>query len=236
MSLLFHVLSRLVRAFLPRSERLLISWLQSLVRHCKQKGGQGQVFVSCRIPVRSPAPAPLFRPRVGPASIRDPPPPGLWRLYGGRQRGSVPLQRGTRCPAAGAQRAARLQPSAPAGSALLVVTPFPTSPHPGTNGLGIKHPAILTQGRTLWWATLQTWLRFWRVCVTGQFLPPPSCFSFPSQGLTSGEHRELRPMPKCALPENPAWAHGFLWGSSPLPLSSTQIMYCPCNQFTASAV
>ena len=29
MSLLFHVLSRLVIAFLPRSKRLLISWLQS---------------------------------------------------------------------------------------------------------------------------------------------------------------------------------------------------------------
>ena len=30
MSLLFNMLSRLVIAFLPRSERLLISWLQSL--------------------------------------------------------------------------------------------------------------------------------------------------------------------------------------------------------------
>ena len=30
MSLLFNVLSRLVTAFLPRSKRLLISWLQSL--------------------------------------------------------------------------------------------------------------------------------------------------------------------------------------------------------------
>ena len=30
MSLLFHMLSRLVIAFLPRSKRLLISWLQSL--------------------------------------------------------------------------------------------------------------------------------------------------------------------------------------------------------------
>ena len=29
MSLLFNMLSRLVRAFLPRSKRLLISWLQS---------------------------------------------------------------------------------------------------------------------------------------------------------------------------------------------------------------
>ena len=29
MSVLFNVLSRLVLAFLPRSERLLISWLQS---------------------------------------------------------------------------------------------------------------------------------------------------------------------------------------------------------------
>ena len=29
MSLLFNMLSRLVIAFLPRSERLLISWLQS---------------------------------------------------------------------------------------------------------------------------------------------------------------------------------------------------------------
>ena len=29
MSLLFNMLSRLVTAFLPRSERLLISWLQS---------------------------------------------------------------------------------------------------------------------------------------------------------------------------------------------------------------
>ena len=29
MSLLFHLLSRLVIAFLPRSKRLLISWLQS---------------------------------------------------------------------------------------------------------------------------------------------------------------------------------------------------------------
>ena len=29
MSLLFHMLSRFVRAFLPRSKRLLISWLQS---------------------------------------------------------------------------------------------------------------------------------------------------------------------------------------------------------------
>ena len=29
MSLLFHVLSRLVIVFLPRSKRLLISWLQS---------------------------------------------------------------------------------------------------------------------------------------------------------------------------------------------------------------
>ena len=29
MSLLFHVLSRFVKAFLPRSKRLLISWLQS---------------------------------------------------------------------------------------------------------------------------------------------------------------------------------------------------------------
>ena len=29
MSLLFHMLSRLVIAFLPRSKRLLISWLQS---------------------------------------------------------------------------------------------------------------------------------------------------------------------------------------------------------------
>ena len=30
MSLLFNVLSRLVKTFLPRSKRLLISWLQSL--------------------------------------------------------------------------------------------------------------------------------------------------------------------------------------------------------------
>ena len=30
MSLLFNMLSRLVLAFLPRSKRLLISWLQSL--------------------------------------------------------------------------------------------------------------------------------------------------------------------------------------------------------------
>ena len=30
MSLLFNMLSRLVIAFLPRSKRLLISWLQSL--------------------------------------------------------------------------------------------------------------------------------------------------------------------------------------------------------------
>ena len=30
MSLLFNILSRLVIAFLPRSEHLLISWLQSL--------------------------------------------------------------------------------------------------------------------------------------------------------------------------------------------------------------
>ena len=30
MSLLFNILSRLVIAFLPRSKRLLISWLQSL--------------------------------------------------------------------------------------------------------------------------------------------------------------------------------------------------------------
>ena len=30
MSLLFNILSRLVTAFLPRSKRLLISWLQSL--------------------------------------------------------------------------------------------------------------------------------------------------------------------------------------------------------------
>ena len=30
MSLLFHVLSRFVKTFLPRSKRLLISWLQSL--------------------------------------------------------------------------------------------------------------------------------------------------------------------------------------------------------------
>ena len=29
MSLLFNMLSRLVRTFLPRSKRLLISWLQS---------------------------------------------------------------------------------------------------------------------------------------------------------------------------------------------------------------
>ena len=29
MSLLFNMLSRFVRAFLPRSKRLLISWLQS---------------------------------------------------------------------------------------------------------------------------------------------------------------------------------------------------------------
>ena len=29
MSLLFHMLSRLVKAFLPRSKHLLISWLQS---------------------------------------------------------------------------------------------------------------------------------------------------------------------------------------------------------------
>ena len=29
MSLLFNILSRLVKAFLPRSKRLLISWLQS---------------------------------------------------------------------------------------------------------------------------------------------------------------------------------------------------------------
>ena len=30
MSLLFNMLSRLVKAFLPRNKRLLISWLQSL--------------------------------------------------------------------------------------------------------------------------------------------------------------------------------------------------------------
>ena len=29
MSLLFHMLSRLVKAFLPKSKHLLISWLQS---------------------------------------------------------------------------------------------------------------------------------------------------------------------------------------------------------------
>ena len=32
-SLLFNMLSRLVTAFLPRSKRLLISWLQSLMCH-----------------------------------------------------------------------------------------------------------------------------------------------------------------------------------------------------------
>ena len=94
MSLLFHVLSRLVRAFLPRSERLLSSWLQSLVRHCKQKGGQGQGFVSCRIPVRSPAPPPLFRPRVGPASIRDPPPPGSGDYTVGDREAQFPFKEG----------------------------------------------------------------------------------------------------------------------------------------------
>ena len=33
MSLLFNILSRLVITFLPRSKRLLISWLQSPSRH-----------------------------------------------------------------------------------------------------------------------------------------------------------------------------------------------------------
>ena len=35
MSLLFNMLSRLVIAFLPRSKRLLISWLQSCLKHIK---------------------------------------------------------------------------------------------------------------------------------------------------------------------------------------------------------
>ena len=41
MSLLFNVLSRLVITFLPRSKRLLISWLQSL-----RGGGRGGGGVS----------------------------------------------------------------------------------------------------------------------------------------------------------------------------------------------
>ena len=57
MSLLFNMLSRLVRAFLPRSRRLLISWLRSLspvilepkkiVCHLFQSCGHCWVFQIC---------------------------------------------------------------------------------------------------------------------------------------------------------------------------------------------
>ena len=101
-SLLFHMLSRLVTAFIPRSKRLLMSRLQSLVRHYKQKEGQDPVFFPFRTPVRRLAPAPLFRPGVGPASIRDPTPRALAILRCEIRGAQVPFREG-----AAAQRQGR---------------------------------------------------------------------------------------------------------------------------------
>ena len=83
MSLLFNMLSRLVIAFLPRSQRLLISWLQSplQMRKLRQKwaflemGGtrlvQGHTAVSDRTGTRLLTTSSHFRPPLSPHSLNS---------------------------------------------------------------------------------------------------------------------------------------------------------------------
>lgn len=110
---------------------------EPLVRHHKQEEGQGQVCLSSsalhRISIRSLAPTPPFRLRVGPASIREHLPLGSGDTTVGGMRRSGPLQGRTCCPTAGVKLAAHLQPSAPAGSALQchALPNQPTSPDQG---------------------------------------------------------------------------------------------------------
>ena len=83
MSLLFNVLSRLVIAFLPRSKRLLISWLQSPLqtRKLRRKWAflemgstrlvQGHTAVSDRTGTCLPTTSSHFQPPLSPHSLNS---------------------------------------------------------------------------------------------------------------------------------------------------------------------
>ena len=173
-----------------------------------------------RISIKSLAPTPPFRPRVGPASIREPLPPGLWRHYCGRHETLRSPSRKDLLPD-GRGEAGSPPPAISSCRVSLAVSCSSQPAHiPLTKGVGIKCPAILAECRTCWWATLQTWLRFCSVCITGQLFPLPSCFSFPSQELTPNKHHEPQTMPVCFQRTQPGHhfflcpaskASGFLW-------------------------